>query len=149
TGVSGSGKSTLITETLYPILSQHFYRSEQEPMPYKKIEGLEFLDKVIEVDQSPIGRTPRSNPATYTNLFSDIRNLFTQLPEAKIRSYKPGRVSFDVKGGRSETCEGAGVKVIEMNFLHDVHVAGKTCEGKRYDRETLEIHYESKSISDV
>lgn len=149
TGVSGSGKSTLITETLYPILSQHFYRSEQEPMPYKKIEGLEFLDKVIEVDQSPIGRTPRSNPATYTNLFSDIRNLFTQLPEAKIRGYKPGRFSFNVKGGRCETCEGAGLKVIEMNFLPDVYVPCETCQGKRFNRETLEIRYKGKSISDV
>lgn len=149
TGVSGSGKSTLITETLFPILSQHFYRSEQEPMPYKKIEGLEFLDKVIEVDQSPIGRTPRSNPATYTNLFSDIRNLFTQLPEAKIRGYKPGRFSFNVKGGRCETCEGAGLKVIEMNFLPDVYVPCETCQGKRFNRETLEIRYKGKSISDV
>jgi len=149
TGVSGSGKSTLITETLYPILSQHFYRSEQEPMPYKKIEGLENLDKVIEVDQSPIGRTPRSNPATYTNLFSDIRNLFTQLPEAKIRGYKPGRFSFNVKGGRCESCEGAGLKVIEMNFLPDVYVPCETCNGKRFNRETLEVRYKGKSISDV
>lgn len=149
TGVSGSGKSTLITETLYPILSKHFYRSELEPMPYKKIEGLENLDKVIEVDQSPIGRTPRSNPATYTNLFSDIRNLFTQLPEAKIRGYKPGRFSFNVKGGRCETCEGAGLKVIEMNFLPDVYVPCETCNGKRFNRETLEIRYKGKSIADV
>lgn len=149
TGVSGSGKSTLITETLYPILSQHFYRSEQSPMPYKKIEGLEHLDKVIEVDQSPIGRTPRSNPATYTNLFSDIRNLFTQLPESKIRGYKPGRFSFNVKGGRCETCEGAGLKVIEMNFLPDVYVPCETCHGKRFNRETLEVRYKGKSISDV
>lgn len=149
TGVSGSGKSTLITETLYPILSKHFYRSEQDPMPYKKIEGLEFLDKVIDVDQSPIGRTPRSNPATYTNLFSDIRNLFTQLPEAKIRGYKPGRFSFNVKGGRCETCEGAGLKIIEMNFLPDVHVPCETCHGKRFNRETLEVRYKGKSISDV
>jgi len=149
TGVSGSGKSTLITETLYPILSKHFYRAEQEPMPYKKIEGLENLDKVIEVDQSPIGRTPRSNPATYTNLFSDIRNLFTQLPESKIRGYKPGRFSFNVKGGRCETCEGAGLKVIEMNFLPDVYVPCETCNGKRFNRETLEIRYKGKSISDV
>jgi excinuclease ABC subunit A len=149
TGVSGSGKSTLITETLYPILSKHFYRSEQEPMPFKTIEGLENLDKVIEVDQSPIGRTPRSNPATYTNLFSDIRNLFTQLPEAKIRGYKPGRFSFNVKGGRCETCEGAGLKVIEMNFLPDVYVPCETCQGKRFNRETLEIRYKGKSISDV
>ncbi len=149
TGVSGSGKSTLITETLYPILSKHFYRSELEPMPYKKIEGLENLDKVIEVDQSPIGRTPRSNPATYTNLFSDIRNLFTQLPEAKIRGYKPGRFSFNVKGGRCETCEGAGLKVIEMNFLPDVYVPCETCNGKRFNRETLEIRYKGKSIADI
>lgn len=149
TGVSGSGKSTLITETLYPILSKHFYRAEQEPMPFKSIEGLEHLDKVIEVDQSPIGRTPRSNPATYTNLFSDIRNLFTQLPEAKIRGYKPGRFSFNVKGGRCETCEGAGLKVIEMNFLPDVYVPCETCQGKRFNRETLEIRYKGKSISDV
>lgn len=149
TGVSGSGKSTLITETLYPILSQHFYNSERNPMPYKKVEGLESLDKVIEVDQSPIGRTPRSNPATYTNLFSDIRNLFTQLPEAKIRGYKPGRFSFNVKGGRCETCEGAGLKVIEMNFLPDVYVPCETCQGKRFNRETLEIRYKGKSIADV
>ena len=149
TGVSGSGKSTLITETLYPILSKYFYRSEKEPMPYKKIEGLDNLDKVIEVDQSPIGRTPRSNPATYTNLFSDIRNLFTQLPEAKIRGYKPGRFSFNVKGGRCETCEGAGLKVIEMNFLPDVYVPCETCNGKRFNRETLEVRYKGKSISDV
>lgn len=149
TGVSGSGKSTLITETLYPILSRHFYRSELEPMPYKNIEGLENLDKVIEVDQSPIGRTPRSNPATYTNLFSDIRNLFTQLPEAKIRGYKPGRFSFNVKGGRCETCQGAGLKVIEMNFLPDVYVPCETCQGKRFNRETLEVRYKGKSIADV
>lgn len=149
TGVSGSGKSTLITETLYPILSKHFYRSELQPMPYKKIEGLENLDKVIEVDQSPIGRTPRSNPATYTNLFSDIRNLFTQLPEAKIRGYKPGRFSFNVKGGRCETCQGAGLKVIEMNFLPDVYVPCETCNGKRFNRETLEVRYKGKSIADV
>jgi len=149
TGVSGSGKSTLITETLYPILSKHFYKSEKEPMPYKKIEGLEHLDKVIDVDQSPIGRTPRSNPATYTNLFSDIRNLFTQLPESKIRGYKPGRFSFNVKGGRCETCEGGGLKVIEMNFLPDVYVPCETCQGKRFNRETLEIRYKGKSISDV
>lgn len=149
TGVSGSGKSTLITETLYPILSKHFYRAEQEPMPFKKIEGLEHIDKVIEVDQSPIGRTPRSNPATYTNLFSDIRNLFTQLPESKIRGYKPGRFSFNVKGGRCETCEGGGLKVIEMNFLPDVYVPCETCNGKRFNRETLEVRYKGKSISDV
>lgn len=149
TGVSGSGKSTLITETFYPILSSYFYRAEQEPMPYKKIEGLEHIDKVIEVDQSPIGRTPRSNPATYTNLFSDIRNLFTQLPESKIRGYKPGRFSFNVKGGRCETCEGGGLKVIEMNFLPDVYVPCETCQGKRFNRETLEVRYKGKSIADV
>lgn len=149
TGVSGSGKSTLITETLYPILSAHFYRSEQVPMPYKKIKGLEFLDKVIEVNQSPIGRTPRSNPATYTNLFSDIRNLFTELTESKIRGYKPGRFSFNVKGGRCETCQGAGLKLIEMNFLPDVYVPCETCHGKRFNRETLEIRYKGKSIADV
>lgn len=149
TGVSGSGKSTLITETLYPILSAHFYRSEKTPMAYKKIEGLEFLDKVIEVDQSPIGRTPRSNPATYTNLFSDIRNLFTELTESKIRGYKPGRFSFNVKGGRCETCMGAGLKVIEMNFLPDVLVPCETCQGKRFNRETLEVRYKGKSIADV
>lgn len=149
TGVSGSGKSTLIAETLYPILSTHFYRSDKTPMPYKKIEGLEFLDKVIEVDQSPIGRTPRSNPATYTNLFSDIRNLFTELTESKIRGYKPGRFSFNVKGGRCETCQGAGLKVIEMNFLPDVYVPCETCQGKRFNRETLEVRYKGKSIADV
>lgn len=149
TGVSGSGKSTLISNTLYPILSKHFYRAEKEPLPYKKIEGLEHLDKVIEVNQSPIGRTPRSNPATYTNLFSTIRNLFTQLPESKIRGYKPGRFSFNVKGGRCETCRGAGLKVIEMNFLPDVYVPCETCQGKRFNRETLEIRYKGKSISDV
>ena len=148
-GVSGSGKSTLISETLYPILNQYFYRSDKAPQPYKKIEGLEHLDKVIEVDQSPIGRTPRSNPATYTQLFSDIRNLFTELPESKIRGYKPGRFSFNVKGGRCETCQGAGLKVIEMNFLPDVHVPCETCHGKRFNRETLEIRYKGKSISDV
>lgn len=149
TGVSGSGKSTLISNTLYPILSKHFYRAEKEPLPYEKIEGLEHLDKVIEVNQSPIGRTPRSNPATYTNLFSTIRNLFTQLPESKIRGYKPGRFSFNVKGGRCETCRGAGLKVIEMNFLPDVYVPCETCQGKRFNRETLEIRYKGKSISDV
>ncbi len=149
TGVSGSGKSTLINETLYRILNQHFFRAEKEPMPYKKIEGLENLDKVIDVDQSPIGRTPRSNPATYTGIFSDIRNLFTNLPESKIRGYKPGRFSFNVKGGRCETCQGAGMRVIEMNFLPDIHVKCETCHGKRFNRETLEIRYKGKSISDV
>ncbi|PZX57848.1 excinuclease ABC subunit UvrA [Algoriphagus chordae] len=149
TGVSGSGKSTLIHETLYPILNQHIYNSKKNPMPYASVEGLEHLDKVIEVDQSPIGRTPRSNPATYTGVFSDIRTLFTELPEAKIRGYKPGRFSFNVKGGRCEDCEGAGMKLIEMDFLPDVHVPCETCKGKRYNRETLEIRYKGKSISDV
>ncbi|MEM7107518.1 MAG: excinuclease ABC subunit UvrA, partial [Bacteroidota bacterium] len=149
TGVSGSGKSTLIHETLFPILNSHFYRSRREPMSYKRIEGLEHLDKVIEVDQSPIGRTPRSNPATYTGVFSDIRSLFSELPEAKIRGYKPGRFSFNVKGGRCETCEGAGLRLIEMDFLPDVHVPCETCKGKRYNRETLEVRFKGKSISDV
>lgn len=149
TGVSGSGKSTLIHETLYPILNRQFYRSKKEPMPYKKITGLEDLDKVIEVDQSPIGRTPRSNPATYTGVFSDIRTLFTELPEAKIRGYKPGRFSFNVKGGRCEDCEGGGMKLIEMDFLPDVHIPCETCKGKRYNRETLEVRFKGKSISDV
>ena len=149
TGVSGSGKSTLINETLYPILSHHFYRSHQKPLAYQSIEGLRNIDKVIEVDQSPIGRTPRSNPATYTGVFTEIRNLFTLLPEAKIRGYKTGRFSFNVKGGRCETCGGAGVRTIEMNFLPDVYVQCETCGGKRYNRETLEIRYKGKSISDV
>lgn len=149
TGVSGSGKSTLIHDTLYPILNQHFFNSRKEPLPYKKIEGLEHIDKVIEVDQSPIGRTPRSNPATYTGVFTDIRDLFAQLPEAKIRGYKPGRFSFNVKGGRCETCEGAGLRLIEMEFLPDVYVHCETCKGKRYNRETLEVRFKGKSISDV
>ena len=149
TGVSGSGKSSLINETLYPILSSHFYRSQKKPLPYKKIEGMDNVDKVIEIDQSPIGRTPRSNPATYTKVFDEIRKLFSALPEAQIRGYKPGRFSFNVKGGRCETCQGAGVKVIEMNFLPDVHVECETCQGKRYNRETLEVRYKSKSINDV
>ncbi|HLG03237.1 MAG TPA: excinuclease ABC subunit UvrA, partial [Bacteroidia bacterium] len=149
TGVSGSGKSSLINETLYPILSKHFYRSDRKPLPYKKIHGLAHIDKVIEIDQSPIGRTPRSNPATYTNVFSDIRSLFSELPEAKIRGYKPGRFSFNVKGGRCETCQGAGLRTIEMNFLPDVYVLCETCNGKRYNRETLEIRFKGKSISDV
>lgn len=149
TGVSGSGKSTLIHETLYPILNREFYNSKKEPMPFKSIEGLKELDKVIEVDQSPIGRTPRSNPATYTGVFSDIRTLFTELPEAKIRGYKPGRFSFNVKGGRCEDCEGAGMKLIEMDFLPDVHIPCETCKGKRYNRETLEVRFKGKSISDV
>ena len=149
TGVSGSGKSTLIHDTLFPILNQHFYRSRKNPLKYSSISGLEHADKVIEVDQSPIGRTPRSNPATYTGVFSDIRALFTELPEAKIRGYKPGRFSFNVKGGRCETCEGAGMKLIEMDFLPNVHVPCETCKGKRYNRETLEVRYKGKSISDV
>lgn len=149
TGVSGSGKSTLINETLQPILSQHFYNSVKDSLSYDKIEGLEWIDKVVEVDQSPIGRTPRSNPVTYTGVFSDIRNLFAQLPESKIRGYLPGRFSFNVKGGRCEDCQGAGVKVIEMNFLPDVYVHCDKCNGKRYNRETLEVRYKGKSISDV
>ncbi len=149
TGVSGSGKSSLIYETLYPILSKHFYRSEQKPLPYRSIEGLNNIDKVIEIDQSPIGRTPRSNPATYTGVFDEIRKLFSALPESKIRGYKPGRFSFNVKGGRCETCQGAGIRVIEMNFLPDVHVPCEICDGKRYNRETLEVRYKGKSITDV
>ncbi|MBI9042133.1 excinuclease ABC subunit UvrA [Lutibacter sp.] len=149
TGVSGSGKSTLINETLYPILNHHIYRGVKKPMPFKKIEGLEHIDKVIDIDQSPIGRTPRSNPATYTGVFSEIRNLFAKTSEAAIRGYKPGRFSFNVKDGRCETCEGGGVRVIEMNFLPDVHVECETCQGKRFNRETLEIRYKGKSISDV
>ncbi|MBR4920197.1 MAG: excinuclease ABC subunit UvrA [Prevotella sp.] len=149
TGVSGSGKSTLINETLYPILSKHFYRSLQQPMPYDSIEGLEYIDKVVNVDQSPIGRTPRSNPATYTGVFSDIRNLFVHLPEAQIRGYKPGRFSFNVKGGRCETCGGNGYKTIEMNFLPDIQVPCEECHGKRYNRETLEVRFKGKSIADV
>lgn len=149
TGVSGSGKSTLINETLYPILSKHFYRSLQAPMPYDSIEGLEYIDKVVNVDQSPIGRTPRSNPATYTGVFSDIRSLFVNLPEAQIRGYKPGRFSFNVKGGRCETCGGNGYKTIEMNFLPDIQVPCEECHGRRYNRETLEVRYKGKSIADV
>ena len=149
TGVSGSGKSTLINETLQPILSKHFYNSQKNPMPYESIEGLEHIDKVVNVDQAPIGRTPRSNPATYTGVFSDIRSLFVNLPEAKIRGYKPGRFSFNVKGGRCETCGGNGYKTIEMNFLPDIQVPCETCHGKRYNRETLEVRYKGKSIADV
>ncbi|MFN3917338.1 MAG: excinuclease ABC subunit UvrA [Flavobacteriales bacterium] len=149
TGVSGSGKSTLINETLFPILHKELNRAQKEPMKFKSIQGLEFLDKVIQIDQSPIGRTPRSNPATYTGVFSDIRDLFTLVPESKIRGYQAGRFSFNVKGGRCETCKGAGLKVIEMNFLPDVSVPCETCNGKRYNRETLEIRYKGKSISDV
>lgn len=149
TGVSGSGKSTLINETLYPILNAHIYRGVKKPMTYKSIKGLEHIDKVIDIDQSPIGRTPRSNPATYTGVFSEIRSLFSKTPEAAIRGYKPGRFSFNVKGGRCETCQGGGVRVIEMNFLPDVHVECETCQGKRFNRETLEIRYKGKSIADV
>lgn len=149
TGVSGSGKSTLINETLQPILSQHFYRSLKEPLPYKSIEGLENIDKVVNVDQSPLGRTPRSNPATYTGVFSDIRSLFVNLPEAKIRGYKPGRFSFNVKGGRCEECGGNGYKIIEMRFMPDLMVPCEVCHGKRYNRETLEVRYKGKSIADV
>ncbi len=149
TGVSGSGKSSLINETLYPILNEYFYNSRKKPLPFKKIEGLKHLDKVIEIDQSPIGRTPRSNPATYVGVFTDVRNLFAELPESKIRGYKPGRFSFNVKGGRCETCEGGGLRKIEMNFLPDVYVTCETCNGKRYNRETLEVKYRGKTISDV
>jgi excinuclease ABC subunit A len=149
TGVSGSGKSTLINETLYPILNAHFFNGVKKPMPYKKIEGLENIDKVIDINQSPIGRTPRSNPATYTGVFSEIRNLFAKTPEAMIRGYKPGRFSFNVAGGRCETCKGGGLRVIEMNFLPDVYVECETCQGKRFNRETLEIRYKGKSIYDV
>lgn len=149
TGVSGSGKSTLINETLQPILSKHFYRSLKKPMPYKKIEGIDNIDKIVNIDQSPLGRTPRSNPATYTGVFSDIRTLFVELPEAKIRGYKPGRFSFNVKGGRCETCGGNGYKTIEMNFLPDVNVPCEVCHGKRYNRETLEVRFRGKSIADV
>jgi excinuclease ABC subunit A len=149
TGVSGSGKSTLINETLQPILSQHFYRSVKDPLAFESIEGLEHIDKVVQVDQSPLGRTPRSNPVTYTGVFSDIRDLFTLLPEAKIRGYKPGRFSFNVKGGRCEECQGGGMKLIEMNFLPDVYVHCDKCNGRRYNRETLEVRYKGKSISDV
>ena len=149
TGVSGSGKSTLINETLYPILNAFYFNGVKKPMPYKSIKGLEHLDKVIDINQSPIGRTPRSNPATYTKTFDEIRSLFAKIPEAMIRGYKPGRFSFNVKGGRCETCQGGGLRVIEMNFLPDVYVECETCQGKRFNRETLEIRYKGKSISDV
>jgi len=149
TGVSGSGKSSLINSTLQPILSQHFYGSVKDPLPYAEILGLNYIDKVVQVDQSPLGRTPRSNPVTYTGVFSDIRNLFAQLPEAKIRAYQPGRFSFNVKGGRCEDCQGGGLKQIEMNFLPDVYVHCDTCNGRRYNRETLEVRYKGKSIGDV
>ncbi len=149
TGVSGSGKSSLINETLHPILNQHFYHSQKRPLPYKKISGIDNIDKVIEIDQAPIGRTPRSNPATYVGIFDDIRQLFAQLPSAKIRGYKPGRFSFNVAGGRCDTCKGAGVRTIEMNFLPDVYINCEVCNGKRYNRETLEIRYKGKSIADI
>ena len=149
TGVSGSGKSTLINETLYPIINQYIYKSVKKPMPYTSVKGLEHIDKIIDINQSPIGRTPRSNPATYTGVFSEIRALYTKTPEAMIRGYKPGRFSFNVKNGRCPTCEGGGVRVIEMNFLPDVYVECETCQGKRFNRETLEIRYKGKSISDV
>ena len=148
-GKTGSGKSSLISHTLYPILNAHFYNGQRRPLTYKKIEGLEHLDKVIEIDQSPIGRTPRSNPATYCNFFSDIRQLFAAVPEAKIRGYSAGRFSFNVKAGRCDVCEGGGLRVIEMNFLPDVYVHCEKCNGRRYNRETLEIRYKGKSISDV
>ncbi len=149
TGVSGSGKSTLINETLYPILQKKVYNSKVYPLPYRRITGLENIDKVVEIDQSPIGRTPRSNPATYCGFFTDIRSLFAAVPEAKIRGYKPGRFSFNVKSGRCDVCHGGGMRVIEMNFLPDVYVKCEKCNGKRYNRETLEIRYKGKSISDV
>ena len=149
TGVSGSGKSSLITETLYPILRKHFYNSVAKPLPYQSIEGLEHLDKVIEIDQAPIGRTPRSNPVTYINVFSEIRSIFANLPESKIRGYKVGRFSFNVAGGRCPVCEGGGMRVIEMNFLPDVMVECDSCHGKRYNKETLEVLYKGKSIGDV
>jgi excinuclease ABC subunit A len=149
TGVSGSGKSSLVNHTLYPALRRYFYSSFQRPLPYQKMQGLDKLDKVIEISQSPIGRTPRSNPVTYTGVFSDIRRLFAELPEAKIRGYKMGRFSFNVKGGRCEDCKGAGLKTIEMNFLPDVYTQCPTCLGRRYNRETLEVRYKGKSISDV
>ena len=149
TGVSGSGKSTLINQTLVPILFKKIYNSKTTPLKYKSISGVEYFDKIIEIDQSPIGRTPRSNPATYTGLFTFIRNIFSELPESKLRGYSIGRFSFNVKGGRCDTCEGDGVRKIEMNFLPDVYVACETCRGKRYNRETLEIHFREKSISDI
>ena len=149
TGLSGSGKSTLINQTLVPILSQHLYRSLTRPLEYDSIEGLEYIDKLVVVDQSPIGRTPRSNPATYSNVFSDIRKLFEATPDAQIRGFKAGRFSFNVKGGRCEECRGAGVQTIEMNFLPDVYVRCKACGGHRYNRETLEVRYKGKNIYDV
>jgi excinuclease ABC subunit A len=148
-GVSGSGKSTLINETLYPILSQHFYRSKQKPLAYTNFTGIEHIDKVIEIDQSPIGRTPRSNPVTYTGVFTNIRTLYADLPEAKIRGYAAGRFSFNVRGGRCETCGGGGKRVIEMNFMPDVEVICEACNGKRYNRETVEVRFKGKSINDI
>ena len=149
TGVSGSGKSSLINHTLYPILNAHIYNGVKKPLPYKKIKGLEYLDKVIDIDQAPIGRTPRSNPATYTGIFGDIRNLFADIGESKIRGYKAGRFSFNVKGGRCEACKGGGLRLIEMNFLPDVYVECEECQGKRYNRETLEVRYKGKNINDI
>jgi excinuclease ABC subunit A len=149
TGVSGSGKSSLISHTLYPILLKHIYKGVREPLPYKSIEGLEHIDKVIDIDQSPIGRTPRSNPVTYTKVFDEIRSLFASLPEAQIRGYKPGRFSFNVAGGKCETCNGGGMRLIEMNFLPDVYVKCETCNGQRYNKETIEIKYKGKSIADI
>jgi excinuclease ABC subunit A len=149
TGVSGSGKSSLITQTLYPILHKHVYGREKPCLPYEKVEGLEYIDKIVEIDQKPIGRTPRSNPATYTGIFSPIRDLFAKLPESALRGYKPGRFSFNVKGGRCENCSGNGIQIIEMNFLPDVGVECPVCRGRRYNRETLEIRYRGRSISDV
>ena len=148
-GVSGSGKSSLINQTLYPILNNHFFNGSKEPLPYKKIDGLENIDKVIQINQSPIGRTPRSNPATYTGLYNEIRDLFSKLPESSIRGYKPGRFSFNVKGGRCEECAGAGMKKIEMNFLPDVFVECDECNGKRFNKETLSVKFKNKSISDI
>ncbi|MBO75003.1 MAG: excinuclease ABC subunit A, partial [Flavobacteriales bacterium] len=148
-GISGSGKSSLINQTLYPALHNHYFEETRAPLPFKKLTGLQHLDKVIAINQSPVGRTPRSNPATYTGIFNEIRALFTKLPEAAIRGYKPGRFSFNVAGGRCEECKGAGVKTVEMNFLPDVHVECEACKGKRYNRETLEVRYRGKSISDV
>jgi excinuclease ABC subunit A len=149
TGVSGSGKSSLINQTLYPLLASHFHKAKLTPLPYDRVEGLKHIDKVIDIDQSPIGRTPRSNPATYTGLFGHIRDLFAQLPESRIRGYKPGRFSFNVKGGRCETCKGAGIVKLEMNFLPDVYVACDTCKGRRYNAETLEVRYKGRHIADV
>src|SRR5204862_7386804 len=149
TGVSGSGKSTLINETLYPILNAHYFNGVKKPQPYKRIEGLEHIDKVIDIDQSPIGRTPRSNPATYTGMFDHIRTLFSQTEEARVRGYRPGRFSFNVKGGRCENCQGDGQIKIEMYFLPDMYVTCEVCRGRRYNRDTLEVHYKGKTISDV